>query len=248
MDLSYERVCSLEELRSAPNRRKVVRLASGRAVLIFLHERDGSVSAIDEFCYHHGGPLSDGDIEELPGGRCVVLCPWHHYKIDVHTGDCLYQGIDIATGTTAWKSKGVKQRPHLVDLHSDGSVWVADSSKIPQHPPSPPPPQREEEGGFAFSDDNFEAGGFAEESTEQSNSSAAAKPKPPPPATSKKVESDTYAFMNPGPQPRDPIPQGGRGRSGQVLAQGRGGEIPLHSSFPPGAGIAGGNGFGGGYR
>lgn len=128
----FEEVTTLSELKAATMHRLVVRIPSNnRAVVVFLLD-DGSVSALDEYCYHHGGPLSDGDIEELPGGRCVVLCPWHQYKIDVKSGDCLYVGIDPATGTTTWKSKGVKQRPHTVQVREDGTVWVRDSSATPR--------------------------------------------------------------------------------------------------------------------
>ena len=134
--MQFERVAALAELASAPGRRLVVRLpSSNRAVLLLAlgggadADAAGGVVALDEFCYHHGGPLSGGDVEELPGGRCVVLCPWHKYRIDVRGGDCVYVGVDPATGATAWKSKGVKQRTHPVDVRADGSVWVADSSR-----------------------------------------------------------------------------------------------------------------------
>jgi len=130
----FERVAALADVAAAPGRRLVVRLpSSGRAVLLLatapaVDGGGGGVVALDEFCYHHGGPLSGGDVEELPGGRCVVLCPWHKYRIDVRRGECVYVGVDPATGAQAWKSKGVKQRTHPVELRPDGSVWVADSS------------------------------------------------------------------------------------------------------------------------
>jgi nitrite reductase/ring-hydroxylating ferredoxin subunit len=61
----------------------------------------------------HGGPLDTGDIEEL-GGRECIRCPWHGYRIDVHTGEGLYEAMDGST-----KSKGVKQRVHCVRVDGD---------------------------------------------------------------------------------------------------------------------------------
>ena len=37
---------------------------------------------IDGVCPHEGGPLGEGSIED---GR--VVCPWHGYAFDVHTGE-----------------------------------------------------------------------------------------------------------------------------------------------------------------
>ena len=40
--------------------------------------------ALDSNCYHMGGNLATGDIEELPSGVCVVVCPYHHYKVSTN--------------------------------------------------------------------------------------------------------------------------------------------------------------------
>lgn len=81
----YERVCSLSAL--VRSRRELVRLRSGRGLLL-LHSASpspaggagggaaaggGSVVAIDHMCYHHGGPLFDGDIEEVHGVQWRVV-------------------------------------------------------------------------------------------------------------------------------------------------------------------------------
>ena len=42
---------------------------------------NGAVSVLDGVCPHEGGPLGEGIIE---GGR--VVCPWHAYAYDLHTG------------------------------------------------------------------------------------------------------------------------------------------------------------------
>ena len=40
----------------------------------------GAIHAIDSVCFHAGGPLGIGEIEDLNGKSCIV-CPWHHYKV-----------------------------------------------------------------------------------------------------------------------------------------------------------------------
>jgi nitrite reductase (NADH) small subunit len=42
---------------------------------------NGSYSAMDNVCLHHGGPLGEGMIEN---GK--VVCPWHGWKWDPKTG------------------------------------------------------------------------------------------------------------------------------------------------------------------
>ncbi len=37
--------------------------------------------AMDSTCFHAGGPLGVGDIEEVNGRKCII-CPWHYYKVE----------------------------------------------------------------------------------------------------------------------------------------------------------------------
>ncbi len=46
---------------------------------------DGSFSAMDNICRHHGGPLGQGVVME---GK--VICPWHGWEYDVRTGACKF--------------------------------------------------------------------------------------------------------------------------------------------------------------
>ena len=55
---------------------------------------DGEVYAIDSICYHAGGPLAVGDIEDVNGHPCV-LCPWHHYKVRVRA----WEGVCVCVRT-----------------------------------------------------------------------------------------------------------------------------------------------------
>lgn len=81
--------------------------------------------AIDNGCYHHGGPLVEGEIEDLNGRHLsgcsenieddkvamyAVVCPWHHYRILISTGFSVYDGID---GCLKLKP-GNKQRSHVI--------------------------------------------------------------------------------------------------------------------------------------
>lgn len=119
----WEFVCTLDDLRQA--KRSLHRLSSGRGIALF-YRRD-QVFAVDHGCYHHGGPLVDGDIEDLvPPSSSMptadarskrdpvscVKCPWHKYLIALETGECFYVGLAIATKTESLKSKGIKQRVH----------------------------------------------------------------------------------------------------------------------------------------
>eukprot|EP01138_Halocafeteria_seosinensis_P008233 gb/GECG01008414.1/.p1 GENE.gb/GECG01008414.1/~~gb/GECG01008414.1/.p1 ORF type:complete len:252 (+),score=33.92 gb/GECG01008414.1/:1-756(+) len=144
----YECICEVDKLpKEAHGREKAcTRLLTGRGILLFkldaryateLHsqsEQEGYVwVAMDHACYHHGGPLAGGDIEELGGQPCVV-CPWHRYKISLVTGEGMYIGIDpMQKGPDGKpqqlvKSKGIKQRIHPTKI-KDGWFYVKDSAE-----------------------------------------------------------------------------------------------------------------------
>lgn len=52
--------------------------------LIILIKRGQEVYALDGVCPHRGGPLDEGSLEN----GCVV-CPWHGWRFDLKTGECL---------------------------------------------------------------------------------------------------------------------------------------------------------------
>ncbi|EPY32602.1 hypothetical protein AGDE_06345 [Angomonas deanei] len=95
-----------------------------RNIAVIRHR--GSLYAIDNACYHHGGPLLNGDIEDMGGHPCIV-CPWHSYRIALDSGEGLYVGIDIdkktRKATESVKTKGCKQRTHRV-VEEEGKVYV----------------------------------------------------------------------------------------------------------------------------
>uniref|UniRef100_A0A2K6CL62 Rieske domain-containing protein n=1 Tax=Macaca nemestrina TaxID=9545 RepID=A0A2K6CL62_MACNE len=98
-----------------------------REVVIFYHK--GEYHAMDIRCYHSGGPLHLGDIEDFDGRPCIV-CPWHKYKITLATGEGLYQSINPKdpSAKPKWCSKGVKQRIHTVTV-DNGNIYVTLSSE-----------------------------------------------------------------------------------------------------------------------
>src|SRR5439155_18929118 len=75
-------------------------VANGRAVCI-TRTAEG-FGALDNRCPHQGGPLGDGEIE-----NGFVICPWHGYEYDPHTGQPPPGFPDCATG-------------YAVDLREDG--------------------------------------------------------------------------------------------------------------------------------
>ncbi|MEW5301369.1 MAG: hypothetical protein WDW36_004232 [Sanguina aurantia] len=85
----------------------------------------GDLKAIDSICFHAGGPLGLGDIEEVNGRSCI-LCPWHYYKIDVTSGDKYYQSVSWHNGKMVpgdWQSNGQQQRVHRV-TEQDGNIYL----------------------------------------------------------------------------------------------------------------------------
>jgi len=86
----------------------------------------GRLRAFDSVCYHAGGPLGLGDIEEAgEGGRPCIRCPWHHYLVDLETGSKWHQPLQKdASGKlvpVGWKaSEKPVQRIHEVVERPDG--------------------------------------------------------------------------------------------------------------------------------
>ena len=111
MDEEQVDVCSAEELPQGSRRIVSVR---GRNVAVINWK--GRVYAMDNACYHHGGPLLNGDIEDIGNEHPCIVCPWHSYRLSLVTGECYYDAITPTVGGSApiitKKSKGVKQRVH----------------------------------------------------------------------------------------------------------------------------------------
>ena len=95
-------------------------VVAGRALALFCTRDGREVFCCDGLCYHAGGPLADGDIEDSGDPRfgLAVRCPWHGYRISLRTGEGFWQSPDGLC------SKGPKQRVHHVAVAADGSISV----------------------------------------------------------------------------------------------------------------------------
>ena len=74
---TFVRICSKGQL--PPSGEALEFSAGGK--LLCVANLNGAISAMDNECPHHGGPLGQGMIEE---GK--IVCPWHAYAYDVVTG------------------------------------------------------------------------------------------------------------------------------------------------------------------
>lgn len=85
----------------------------------------GALHALDTICYHAGGNLMVGDIEEA-GGHACITCPLHSYKVTLATGEKLYRATEMQDGKLVpigWRSAGRRQRVHGV-VERGGDVFV----------------------------------------------------------------------------------------------------------------------------
>lgn len=98
------------------------------AVAIFRTEQ--GLRAISNVCTHEDGPLGEGEVKD-----CVVACPYHDWRFDLSTGECLsHPGREVATFAVR-ESEGIvwlgaKTREGSVErggAHDDGmEVLVKD--------------------------------------------------------------------------------------------------------------------------
>ena len=77
----------LGPLDDLPEGRPALRTGEGQGtpVALAVVRRGTRVSAFVNSCAHVGGPLAEGDVEEVRGVDCLV-CPWHGSAFDLDTG------------------------------------------------------------------------------------------------------------------------------------------------------------------
>ncbi|XP_069101791.1 uncharacterized protein [Argopecten irradians] len=86
--------------------------------LVLVNIQDGKqFFVLDASCPHEGGPLDEGDIEDIDG-RWVVLCPWHSYDYDLETGQ---------------SSSGLVQDTYQVEM-VEGQVYVYTDRNVSLNP------------------------------------------------------------------------------------------------------------------
>ncbi|XP_051558799.1 uncharacterized protein HI_0077 isoform X2 [Myxocyprinus asiaticus] len=54
--------------------------------IVLVHTEDDRFWAMDSSCPHEGGPLEQGDIEDLGNGKLALICPWHDFDFSLETG------------------------------------------------------------------------------------------------------------------------------------------------------------------
>ncbi len=53
--------------------------------LVLVVNVSGEYCAFSAVCPHRGGPLQEGRLEDE-----LIICPWHHYRFNVRTGENWY--------------------------------------------------------------------------------------------------------------------------------------------------------------
>jgi len=78
----------LSELKTVVS---VADLVEGAGKTVEIGEREialfnvgGAFYALENTCCHRGGPVGDGDLDGT-----TVACPWHGWRFDVTSGECL---------------------------------------------------------------------------------------------------------------------------------------------------------------
>ena len=119
---SFTFACSLATLKSEG--RYHFTTPSKRVLTIFFDPLSDSVRAIDAICYHAGGPLTIGDIEDIDGHACV-LCPWHNQPIRLSDGAYMYRKVSFVGPTMKmvhdenWSGIPMMQRVFPVEIRGD---------------------------------------------------------------------------------------------------------------------------------
>ena len=85
--------------------------------------RPERVAVIDNACPHAGGNLSGGEVFEN-----VVTCPWHHWEIDLSTGQCVHKQLarigrydaEIRDGAVWMRWRVTYRHPDVPDVVLEG--------------------------------------------------------------------------------------------------------------------------------
>jgi|SRR6266404_6609146 len=76
------KLIKVAETKDLPPGKAAAFAVEGMNIAIF--NVNGMYYAIDDTCPHSGGPLSEGEVQELK-----VTCPWHGADFDLKTGAVL---------------------------------------------------------------------------------------------------------------------------------------------------------------
>lgn len=112
-------------LASAELQEGVPVVVENERVPVLLLRRDGEVFAVQEWCPHAGGPLSEGTFD-----GDVVECPWHQSRFCLRDGAPLQGPAAVPLRTFAVREE-------------DGRIHIRPSFEGQSWPPAPVPPRAE---------------------------------------------------------------------------------------------------------
>ena len=127
--MPWHRVAAAANLSRSPGARLHVTVEGRYVSVIRSKANPRKLYCIDSICYHMGGPLTVGDIEDYGGRECIV-CPWHHYAVTLDDGAKMYQSLVMKDGKMCpgdYKSINHQQRTHPVEIRvrACAYVWIA---------------------------------------------------------------------------------------------------------------------------
>ncbi|KAI5626218.1 hypothetical protein C0J50_14208 [Silurus asotus] len=88
--------------------------------IVLVRTEDGRFWAMDSSCPHEGGPLDQGDIEDLGDGKLALICPWHYFDFSLETGS---------------SSTGLQNQVYDV-REVDGKLYINTQSSLSLYPVS----------------------------------------------------------------------------------------------------------------
>lgn len=125
-EFQWEKVCKTETLSNAVKDTRMHVKVRGRFVSIIRYQQ--KLHCIDSVCYHMGGPLTLGDIEDIAGVSCVK-CPWHHYYVGIDNGLRYHNSLIMENGkmvSQGWQpSNQPVHRIHHIEERNDGYIYVS---------------------------------------------------------------------------------------------------------------------------
>jgi nitrite reductase/ring-hydroxylating ferredoxin subunit len=111
---TFVALCPVKDLPA--NKPRLVKLGARRfAAVRVVADGEEAIHVVDDRCPHEGHPLSMGLVRATAEEGCsaILTCPWHNWKFDLGTGDCLFGGESVARYATEIHHETVFIDPEL---------------------------------------------------------------------------------------------------------------------------------------
>ena len=111
---TFVALCPVKDLPA--NKPRLVKLGARRfAAVRVVAGGEEAIHVVDDRCPHEGHPLSMGLVRATAEQGCsaILTCPWHNWKFDLGTGDCLFGGESVARYATEIHHETVFIDPEL---------------------------------------------------------------------------------------------------------------------------------------